>query len=111
MTRRFLALMAAVILTVVLSLTFELYAQRAPFGTWITAWGTSQNGLAMTSITNATVRMVARVTIGLREARQVPLARMTHFEAVGKQERGVRVARQRVRLQSSVVVQRIGECE
>lgn len=63
MRRRFLALMAAVILAVVLGLTFELRAQRAPSGTWITAWGTSQNGLATTALTNATVRMVARVTI------------------------------------------------
>lgn len=30
---------------------------------WITAWGTSQNGLGMTSVTNATVRMIARVTV------------------------------------------------
>jgi lysophospholipase L1-like esterase len=32
-------------------------------GTWITAWGTSQQGLGMTAVSNATVRMVARVTI------------------------------------------------
>jgi lysophospholipase L1-like esterase len=30
---------------------------------WITAWGSSQQGLGMTTLTNATVRMVARVTI------------------------------------------------
>lgn len=30
---------------------------------WITAWGTAQSGLGMTTITNATVRMIARVTI------------------------------------------------
>jgi lysophospholipase L1-like esterase len=30
---------------------------------WITAWGTSQQGLGTTSISNATVRMIARVTI------------------------------------------------
>lgn len=30
---------------------------------WMTAWGTSQNGLGMNPITNATVRMLARVTI------------------------------------------------
>ena len=31
--------------------------------TWVTAWGTSQQVLADTPITNATVRMIARVTI------------------------------------------------
>ena len=30
---------------------------------WVTAWGTSQQALGDTKITNATVRMVARVTI------------------------------------------------
>jgi hypothetical protein len=30
---------------------------------WVTAWGTSQQALGETKITNATVRMVARVTI------------------------------------------------
>jgi hypothetical protein len=30
---------------------------------WITAWGTSQQGLGMNEVTNATVRMIARVTI------------------------------------------------
>ena len=30
---------------------------------WVTAWGTSQQGLGATKITNATVRMIARVTI------------------------------------------------
>ena len=30
---------------------------------WITAWGTSQQALGATAVTNATVRMIARVTI------------------------------------------------
>ncbi len=30
---------------------------------WVTAWGTSQQALGDTKITNATVRMVARVTL------------------------------------------------
>src|SRR3954447_7357447 len=39
-------------------------AQQHPAsGTWITAWGTSQQGLGMTAVSNATVRMIARVTI------------------------------------------------
>ena len=29
---------------------------------WITAWGASQQGLAMNAVSNATVRMIARVT-------------------------------------------------
>ena len=31
--------------------------------TWVTAWGTSQQTLADTAITNATVRLIARVTV------------------------------------------------
>jgi lysophospholipase L1-like esterase len=39
-------------------------AQPAAAGrTWVTAWGTSQQTLAETRINNATVRMIARVTI------------------------------------------------
>jgi lysophospholipase L1-like esterase len=38
-------------------------ARQQPADRWITAWGTSQNGLGMTTISNATVRMIARVTI------------------------------------------------
>jgi lysophospholipase L1-like esterase len=41
--------------------TADAQQQLAP--RWITAWGASQNGLGMTSITNATVRMIARGTI------------------------------------------------
>src|SRR5262245_35823970 len=36
-------------------------AQRADF--WVTAWGTSQQALGSNKITNATIRMIARVTI------------------------------------------------
>src|SRR4029453_5336939 len=32
-------------------------------GTWVTAWGTSQQALGDTQITNATVRLIARVAI------------------------------------------------
>src|SRR4026209_1988810 len=31
--------------------------------TWVTAWGTSQQTLADTAITKATVRLIARVTV------------------------------------------------
>jgi lysophospholipase L1-like esterase len=38
--------------------------QRGPAsGRWITAWGTSQQALGTATVTNATVRMMARVTI------------------------------------------------
>ena len=30
---------------------------------WVTAWGTSQQGLGMDAVTNTTVRMIARVTV------------------------------------------------
>ena len=37
--------------------------QRAPTSAkWVTAWSTSQQGLGMTAVSNATVRMIARVT-------------------------------------------------
>lgn len=38
-------------------------AQQSPSAKWIAAWAASQNGLGMTAISNATVRMIARVTI------------------------------------------------
>jgi lysophospholipase L1-like esterase len=38
-------------------------AQSTGRGTWVTAWGTSQQTLGDTQITNATVRLIARVTI------------------------------------------------
>ena len=37
--------------------------QPAAAARWVTAWGTSQNGLGMNAATNTTVRMIARVTI------------------------------------------------
>ena len=37
--------------------------QPSPAARWITAWGTSQQALGTTAVTNATVRMIARVTI------------------------------------------------
>jgi lysophospholipase L1-like esterase len=40
-------------------------ARQQPPGTarWITAWGTSQQGLGQNGVTNTTVRMIARVTV------------------------------------------------
>jgi lysophospholipase L1-like esterase len=37
--------------------------QRPAAARWITAWGTSQQGLGVNAVTNTTVRMIARVTV------------------------------------------------
>ena len=59
---------------------------------WITAWGTSQNGLGMSSVTNATVRMIARVTLS-GEAVRIRLDNTfgTSALAIGKAYVGVRI--------------------
>src|SRR2546423_3140461 len=49
-------------LTFVLLLAMPAFAQNSNQG-WVTAWGTSQQALGEAKITNATVRMIARVTI------------------------------------------------
>src|SRR5579883_2366943 len=36
---------------------------QTPNQGWVTAWGTSQQGMGEAKLTNATVRMIARVTI------------------------------------------------
>jgi lysophospholipase L1-like esterase len=45
----------------------EIAARQVPAvsgdGNWVTGWGTSQQTLGMTTVSNATVRMIARVTI------------------------------------------------
>jgi lysophospholipase L1-like esterase len=50
---------------VVLLLGSGTFALQGPTTSarWITAWGTSQQGLGTNAVTNATVRMIARVTI------------------------------------------------
>src|SRR5207247_5327845 len=49
------------------AVTIALFAAQAfgqePNQGWVTAWGASQQGLGEAKITNATVRMIARVTI------------------------------------------------
>jgi lysophospholipase L1-like esterase len=58
----------AVAVSLVLAATFSLpaagAAQRAASGRWLTAWGTSQQTVATAALTNTTVRLIARVTIG-----------------------------------------------
>jgi lysophospholipase L1-like esterase len=50
------------ILTFVLLLAMPAFAQNSNQG-WVTAWGSSQQALGEAKITNATARMIARVTI------------------------------------------------
>jgi lysophospholipase L1-like esterase len=54
---------AAVVALLLGSGLVALELQRPSSATWITAWGSSQQGLGTATMTNATVRMVARVTI------------------------------------------------
>ena len=67
-------------------------------GKWTTAWGTSQNGLGMSRVTDTTIRMIARVTISGDAVRvrldntfgAVPLAIRTAY--VGQRIQGAAVA-------------------
>jgi lysophospholipase L1-like esterase len=56
--------MTAFVTVVAALLGSALAAQQAPStaGRWITAWGTSLQGLGTAALTNTTVRMIARVT-------------------------------------------------
>lgn len=57
----------SIALVAVLALLLEsgMTARQQPLSAprWITAWGTSQQGLGMNAVTNTTVRMIARVTV------------------------------------------------
>jgi lysophospholipase L1-like esterase len=55
---RFFAVCAAIAASTILGL-----AQQPPSDRWVTAWGTSMQTLGMNPITNATVRLIARVTV------------------------------------------------
>lgn len=63
MTRTRSLCIAAGLAAAALALAPDASARQRPSARWITAWGASQNGLGTTPITNATVRMIARVTI------------------------------------------------
>jgi len=65
MTRRYLLFIVPIItlLTVSFSTGRATAQGRLDPGIWVTAWGTSQQALGTAMITNATVRMIARVTI------------------------------------------------
>jgi lysophospholipase L1-like esterase len=70
-----------------------LVAQRAPAsGKWITAWGTSQQALGPATVTNATVRMMARVTIAGESVRiRLDNTYGTSPLAIGKASLGQRI--------------------
>ena len=57
------AVSAIGIITVLLGLQVVLPRPQAAAGNWVTGWATSQQALGMTAVSNATVRMIARVTI------------------------------------------------
>ena len=65
MTRAFWLATIAIVAGPVVFLDSAMAArQQSPAAArWITAWGTSQQGLGTTPVTNATVRMIARVTV------------------------------------------------
>jgi lysophospholipase L1-like esterase len=55
----------ALVTGVAMSLESAMAVRQQPAAAprWITAWGTSQQGLGMNAVTNTTVRMIARVTV------------------------------------------------
>ena len=62
--RRVVALLAATTAVVGFGAAARSSAQDAEGARWVTAWATSQQAVGATTITNATVRMIARVTAG-----------------------------------------------
>jgi lysophospholipase L1-like esterase len=94
MTRTSLLFKVAIVAGLALVFGSGILALQQPptSAKWITAWGTSQNGLGMTSVTNATVRMIARVTIS-GEAVRIRLDNTfgTSPLAIGKAYVGVRI--------------------
>ena len=57
------AVLGLAVLTAVVS-TSRGHAQGTPAVRWVTAWGTSQQGVATAALTNTTLRLNARVTVG-----------------------------------------------
>jgi lysophospholipase L1-like esterase len=62
--RRVMPLLAVIAAVVAFGAAPGASAQETEGARWVTAWATSQQGLGTTTITNATVRMIARVTVG-----------------------------------------------
>ena len=56
--------MTAALFAALLAGSSLLLGQQSTAGDWVTAWSTSQQALGETRVTNATVRIIARTTIG-----------------------------------------------
>ena len=52
------------VLAVLLATGLAAVGRQAPTPRWVTAWATSQQGLGQDGVTDATVRLIARVTAG-----------------------------------------------
>ena len=53
-----------VLAAIAFTLSVTIHGQSALDGKWTTAWGTSQQNLGETQLSNTTVRLIARVTAG-----------------------------------------------
>ena len=53
-----------VVVAVLLATGLSALERQAPSPRWVTAWATSQQGLGQDGVTDATVRLIARVTAG-----------------------------------------------
>ena len=53
-----------VVVAVLLATGLSALERQAPAPRWVTAWATSQQGLGQDGVTDATVRLIARVTAG-----------------------------------------------
>src|SRR5262249_16466500 len=71
---------------------------QQPTPRWITAWGSSQHAVGMTAISNATVRLIARVTVP-RDA-----VRLRFHNASGKAPLVIGSASVGVRMQGAAIV-------
>ena len=56
-------------LAVLLATSLIALERQAPVPSWVTAWATSQQGLAQDGVTDATVRLIARVTAAAESVR------------------------------------------
>ena len=64
MTKAACGVSVALVAVLALLLESHMTARQQPAAPrWVTAWGTSQQGLGMNAVTNTTVRMIARVTV------------------------------------------------
>src|SRR5262245_33961162 len=62
--KRFILALLLILVTIALTTGLRRVAGQQPAGRWRTAWATSQQGLGMAAVSNTTVRLIARTTIG-----------------------------------------------